>query len=454
MNSKAALSPARQAPSLSPLFAAHLRELGRRSDEALQATGADQLVVYSGALAMLFLDDQSYPFKANPHFKAWVPVLDSPECFVVYTPGRRPTLLFHQPIDYWYKPPAVPSEFWVEHFDLRTLRAPAEARAHLPASLARTVFLGEPTAAIAQWSFGQVNPAVLIDHLHYERAAKTQYEIECMRRASAIAVRGHRAAERAFRNGASEYRAHMAYLEACGQREEEMPYNNIVAYNRNGAVLHYQYLEREPPDEQRSFLIDAGAQHHGYACDITRTHAAATGEFSSLIAAVDRAQQSLCAAVRPGLDYRELQVLAHRLLAGVLREADVIRAAPDSAVESGLSGVFFPHGVGHLLGLQVHDVGGFMRDASGARIEPPAGHPYLRLTRRLEPGFTVTVEPGVYFIDSLLEAARNNGHAAEINWKRVEELKPYGGIRVEDDVAVTSDGHQNLTRDAFAQLPG
>jgi Xaa-Pro dipeptidase len=454
MNKKTAPAEAHRAPSLSALFAAHLCELGRRSDAALAATGADQLVVYSGALAMLFLDDQSYPFKANPHFKAWVPILDNPDCFMVYTPGRRPTLLFHQPIDYWYKPPAAPSGFWVEHFELRTLRSLADARAHLPADLARTVFLGEPTPAITQWGFGQINPLALVDHLHYERAAKTPYEIECMRRASATAVQGHRAAERMFRNGESEYRAHMAYLEACGQREEEMPYNNIVAYNRNGAVLHYQYLEREPPDVRRSLLIDAGAQHHGYACDITRTHAAEVGEFSSLIAAVDRAQQSLCAAVRPGLDYRDLQLQAHRAMAGVLREADVIRVAPDSAVESGLSGVFFPHGVGHLLGLQVHDVGGFMRDASGARIEPPAGHPYLRLTRKLEPGFTVTVEPGIYFIDSLLEAARSGAHAAQINWQRVEELRPYGGIRVEDDVAVTAGGHENLTRDAFAQLPG
>ena len=79
---------------------------------------------------------------------------------------------------------------------------------------------------------------------------------------------------------------------------------------------------------------------------------------------------------------------------------------------------------------------------------------YLRLTRKLEPGFAVTVEPGIYFIDSLLKAARANGHAASINWKRVDELRPYGGIRVEDDVVVTSGGHENLTRNAFAQLAG
>jgi Xaa-Pro dipeptidase len=445
---------ARQA-SLAALFAAHLQEMGRRSERALQAAGADHLVISSGTLAMLFLDDQSYPFKANPHFKAWAPILDNPYCFIVHTPGSQPTLLFHQPEDYWYKPPAKPTGFWVGHFDLRPIASLPDARAHLP-DPARSVFVGELCEPMTTWGFGQVNPPALLDQLHYARAAKTPYEIECMRRASALAVHGHRAAERAFRDGESEYGAHMAYLQACAQREEEMPYNNIVAYNRNGAVLHYQFLEREAPPagERRSLLIDAGAQYHGYACDITRTHAAQPGDFATLIGAIDRAQQALCAAVKPGFDYRELQLLAHRAMAGVLRDAEVIALAPDAAVDSGLSAVFFPHGIGHLLGLQVHDVGGFMRDASGARIEPPAGHPYLRLTRKLEPGFAVTVEPGIYFIDSLLDAARNDGHARAINWKRVEQLRPYGGIRVEDDVVVTAGGHENLTRDAFAAFPG
>ena len=98
--------------------------------------------------------------------------------------------------------------------------------------------------------------------LHFDRAVKTAYELECMRRASELGARGHRAALAAFRRGESEYEAHMRYLEACAQREEEMPYNNIVAYNENCAVLHYQHLERRPRI-LASFLIDAGAQYRG-----------------------------------------------------------------------------------------------------------------------------------------------------------------------------------------------
>ena len=453
MQSIASTAETADKPDLDALFTGHMFELTRRSDAALRAAEAERLVVYSGTLSLLFLDDQAHPFKTNPHFKAWAPILDNPDCFIIYAPGHKPLLLFHLPVDYWYKPPALPTAFWTKHFELRPIAALADARVHLPADLGRTAFVGDMPAAVAQWGFGQVNPRPLLDQLHYARAVKTRYEIECMRRATAIAVRGHRAAEQAFRAGESEYGAHMAYLQACDQREEEMPYNNIVAYNANGAVLHYQYLERERPRARRSLLIDAGAQHHGYACDITRTHAAHEGEFATLVAATDRAQQSLCAQIRPGLDYRDFHLLAHRELAQVLRDAEVINTSADTAVESGLSGVFFPHGIGHLLGLQVHDVGGFMRDASGAHIEPPAAHPFLRLTRKLEPGFVVTVEPGVYFIDSLLSAARGNAHATHINWKRIEQLRPYGGIRVEDDVVVTPTGHDNLTRSAFAALP-
>jgi Xaa-Pro dipeptidase len=113
--------------------------------------------------------------------------------------------------------------------------------------------------------------------------------------------------------------------------------------------------------------------------------------------------------------------------------------------------VFFPHGIGHLLGLQVHDVGGVMGDAQGHERQRPEGHPYLRLTRMLEPGVVVTVEPGIYLIDSLLAAAHADTRRAHINWSVVEELKPYGGVRIEDDVVTTTGAPENLTRDAFAK---
>jgi Xaa-Pro dipeptidase len=214
-------------------------------------------------------------------------------------------------------------------------------------------------------------------------------------------------------------------------------------------VLHYQLLERRAPRERHSLLIDAGAEFAGYASDITRTYSGGDADFSALIERMDRMQQSLCAGIRPGVDWREVQLTAHALTAQVLREAELIRCGAEEAVASGLTSVFVPHGIGHLLGLEVHDVGGFMDSPEGGDIQRPAGHPFLRLTRVLEEGFVVTMEPGIYFIDQLLQKARGGAQASLINWPRVEALRRFGGIRVEDDLAVTRQGCENLTRDAF-----
>jgi Xaa-Pro dipeptidase len=132
----------------------------------------------------------------------------------------------------------------------------------------------------------------------------------------------------------------------------------------------------------------------------------------------------------------------------------VTKVSGDDALDRGVTSVFFPHGIGHLLGLQVHDVGGVMDDIKGSERKRPEGHPYLRLTRMLEPGVVVTVEPGIYFIDSLLAAARKDHRRTLIDWAVVDELRPFGGIRIEDNVVATASKPENMTRLAMrlAQL--
>jgi Xaa-Pro dipeptidase len=274
----------------------------------------------------------------------------------------------------------------------------------------------------------------------------------CLREANRLGALGHEAAAEAFRAGASEFEIELAFLRACGQREQELPYNPIIALNDAGAVLHYQVLERQPPPERYSLLIDAGAEFAGYASDITRTYSAEDADFAALIRRMDQLQQGLCARVRAGADWRDIHLAAHQGTAEVLRDADLILCSADEALATHVTSVFLPHGIGHLLGLEVHDVGGFMASPEGGDIERPQGHPYLRLTRVLEPGFVVTMEPGLYFIDQLLEAARADARGSRINWSRVGELSRFGGIRIEDDLAVSAGGCENLTREAFRAL--
>jgi Xaa-Pro dipeptidase len=433
---------------LADLYPDHLRTVMARADAALAAAGRDHLVLPSGRLRESFLDDRTYPFRINPQFKAWLPLTDLTDSWLVYTPGQRPTLVYCQPDDYWHLPPAAPHGYWTGHVDVVVIRQPEQAAAELP-SPARSAILGEPA-----WALGEHrpdNPPAVLDRLHHARAAKTPYELEAMRMANRRAVRGHTAAARAFAEGRSERAIHEAYLHATGHTDLDLPYNNIVGLNEHAAVLHYQHQRHDLPDRHRSLLIDAGADAIGYASDITRTHGNGDERFQALVDGVDAAQRALCDQVRPGVDYRDIHLDAHRRLAGVLHDLGIVAMAPEQQLQTGVSAAFFPHGIGHLLGLQVHDVGGFLAGPDGGRVEPPAGHPHLRLTRTLGPDMVVTIEPGLYFIPMLLERLRAGPHAAAVDWRAVEHLARFGGVRIEDDVRCTDGAPENLTRDAFAE---
>lgn len=438
---------------LPSLYTTHLHTLRERADAALARGGFDHLVVPSGTLHYQVFDDRDYPYAANPQFKAWLPLTRNPGSWVVYTPGSRPRLVYLQPRDYWHVVPQAPAGYWTEHFDIKVIRQPDEALQHLPKNAERCAILGEADSALGKYqAYTPNNPRAVLDYLEYHRAFKTPYEVELMRRATRKGVRAHRAAERAFRAGASELGIHLAYCQAAGQDPTQLPYANIVALNEHAAVLHYTDFDTLAPRPPRSFLIDAGASESGYACDITRTYAAAgNDEFQAMIDAVDAVQLTLCDQVRAGTDYRQIHLDAHLALAGVLRDFGLITIDAQQAVETGVSAAFFPHGIGHGIGLQVHDVAGFAASDAGGTIAKPDGHPYLRLTRILQPGMAVTIEPGVYFIDMLLDELKEKGLGNSVDWERVERFKPYGGIRIEDDVVCTEGDPVNLTREGFAQ---
>jgi Xaa-Pro dipeptidase len=398
-------------PALGALYAGHLETVTARHDHALDQAGASHVVVYSGNPSLAFLDDYHYPFKANPHFVSWAPLTTLPFSYIVYTPGEMPVLIYYQPHDYWHVVPGAPDGYWASHFDIRVVHSIDDVVAHLPEDREKCIAIGEFHDEAVAFGIDRINPNTAVNILHYARGVKTEYELAVMRLAAERGATGHAAAEAAFREGMSEFDIHRAYCKAVSHTDSELPYGNIIALNNHGAVLHYTDLERQAPETIKSFLIDAGAQVHGYASDITRTYSNGDQRFQELI---DR------------MDAMELAI--------------------------GVTSAFFPHGLGHLLGIQVHDVGGHQENESGTIIDPPSGHPFLRLTRILEEDMVLTIEPGLYVIDMLLENLRGTPAETHVNWDTVDWLRPYGGVRVEDDVRVTANGSENLTRDAFAQL--
>lgn len=426
----------------------HLRALESQWAAALEAASFDAVLVAAGAPRNYLFDDHAPVFRPNPHFALWFPHEPCQEAILLHVPGHRPKIFFHQPADYWTLPQQAP-DWAAAYFDLavfadtETLQAAAGAAT---TGLGRVAFIGAGPPLL-----GHANPVGLVGRLHYQRACKSDFEIASIRGATETGVAGHLAAREAFRSGASELDVLRAFLHGSGQTEGDLPYHSIVAQNEHAAVLHYQYYDSAPPLPQRSFLIDAGARCNGYASDITRTYA--TGEadnFSGLIAALDAAQQALIATVRPGIGYLELHIDMHRRLSDILAQFNLVRCTGDAAFELGISQTFLPHGLGHLLGLQVHDVAGHQVSADGKLSPPPPEYAALRLTRPTETGMVFTIEPGLYLIPMLLQDLRAGSAGAEVNWPAVESLLPYGGIRIEDNVLVTATGCRNLTREAFA----
>ena len=429
------------------LFPAHLSYVMQGIGGALRELAIDSLVIAAGNSRLAFLDDQAYPLRLNPWYRWPAPAPAAEGSFFIIRNNELPHLVLVTPRDFWHAPPAPPEGAWTRHLRITTCDEPRTARAHLDGLRGRVAWLGESAPPDASWL---VNPAPLLARLEQFRCRKTPYELACMRHASLRGALGHRAAEQAFRRGMAELDIHLAFLGASRQSEAGLPYHSIVALNEHAATLHYQLRDAEPPARLHSLLVDAGAAHAGYASDITRTWAAATGVFSGLLDGMEKLQQGLCARVKAGVDWRELHLQAQHAIAALLRDGGVLRMDAAAAVDCGVSALFMPHGLGHLLGLQVHDVGGLHVAAETAPVPRPEGHPALRLTRRLEAGMVVTVEPGLYFIDSLLEQLQAGPYAAQVDWSLVAELRCCGGIRIEDNVAVTADGGENLTRAAFA----
>ena len=434
-------------PLLEESYSRHLAVLQERAERALAETGFDRLLIHAGRVHEYFADDQEAPFRPGGHFGHWAPV-EGPAHLLEVRPGRRARLLRVTPPDFWYEPPAPAPPFVARSVEVVDL-PDADAAWREAGGAPRTAFVGEggEEAAAHGIDAGSVNPARLVARLDWDRAYKTPYEEETLHEANRIAAEGFRAAKAAFRSGASEMEIHHAYLAGCGTTEDALPYPTIVATDEKASVLHYQRKRDRGQGKPAVLLLDAGAPLRGYGSDITRTWTdGADPVFASLVAGMERLQQQLCASVRPGAGYLDLHVAAHRGVAELLSEAKVVTVPAEEAFETGLTHPFFPHGLGHFLGIQVHDVGGRLADREGTLKPPPSIYPFLRTTRTIEERMVFTIEPGLYFIPMLLEPLRQGPKAPLLDWPLVDRLIRSGGIRIEDDLSVTADGHRNLTR--------
>ena len=429
------------------LFLGHLDVRMAYLERALAAHGFDALVVSSGMPHTYFADDQDAPFNTVPHFRHYCP-LAGPHHALRLEPGRKPLLVRYAPEDFWYEQLPLGSPFWLPGFEL--VEAPTlEAVWEAVGRPARAAYVGNE-AERALGAGLEPNPVGLTVCLDWGRSFKTPYEVRCLEEATVLGARGHQAGRSAFLAGASEKEIHYAFVAAAGALDHQLAFPSIVALDEKGSTLHYE--NKRDVRGGRTLLLDCGARTLGYASDITRTTVAPACDprFQALVAGMERNQLELAAAVAPGRPFGDLHHLAHLKLAVLLREQRILEAEPEEAVALGLTRPFFPHGLGHHLGIQVHDVAGRLAGPDGSLAPPPPLHPSLRTTRVLEPGHVVTIEPGCYFIPMLLRPFRTGDLSGRFNWGLIDALVPLGGIRIEDNVLVTDQGGRNLTRE---QLP-
>lgn len=436
---------------LCPLFSDHVKQLQARADRLFKRENLDFLAIHSGQPKRWFLDDMHYPFRPNPHFKAWCPEPQLPNAWILLQPDRQPTLVVTRLNDFWHSATELEKQVWLSVFHVEHIAYPEDIEKLLPYDKHSCAYLGEHIEVAQALGFEHINPDPVMHFFHYHRLFKTDYEIACLTKANQIAAEGHIAAADAFFDGKSEFDCLLAYMAATRQGQNDVPYQHILGQNENASVLHHWLLKKTQPDTLRSMLVDAGADVCGYAADVSRTWAAEQNEYEELISALDQITLALIDKMKPGGAFGDLHRLAHEQIANVLFAFGFVRCSPEQMVEDGITTAFFPHGVGHPLGLQVHDVAAAQADERGTPIPAMQNIVTLKTTQTIAPRQVYTIEPGLYFIEPLLQKLQTSRHEQWINWKRVNEFKPYGGVRVEDNIVVYRERNDNLTRQTGLQ---
>lgn len=378
--------------------------------------------------------DQTYPFLAHAEY-VWLAGHEVPDAVLAFDPREGWTD---------FVPPVTAAErVWEGREDAPGTPLP-ELAGWLAARRGRSVVaLGSPIAGLAG---DGAHAARLREQLLHARRPKDAEELDRLRRACAATAHGFRALVQALKSGVSE-RELQVELETGFRRggADRTGYGTIVGVGSNAAVLHFTPGDRRtrPGDV---VLVDAGAEVERYTADVTRTYRLPGGDdgfFRSLHALVLGVERSAIGRCRAGAEWRDLHLEAAREIAEGLVSLGILVGAPESLVERDTHALFFPHGLGHMVGLGVRDASGFL--PGRARSTRP-GLSMLRTDLPLEPGYVMTVEPGVYFIPALLQdAAQRERHRDAVRWDRVDALMEFGGVRIEDDVLITEGEPEVLT---------
>jgi len=283
------------------------------------------------------------------------------------------------------------------------------------------------------------------------RVIKSEDELNLLRYVAKISSQSHIAVMKKVKPGMMEYQ-----IEALFQFESyhnggcrHSSYTCICAAGHNGSTLHYGHAgapNNRPIEDGQMVLLDMGSEYHCYGADITRSYPV-NGKFTpdqiEVYESVLAAQQAVLDTMKPGVSWPDMHRLATRVICQELKKKGFLTGDVDEMMKHHIGALFMPHGLGHLLGLDTHDVGGYPEGVE--RIKEP-GLKSLRTGRVLEEGMVLTVEPGIYFVDAILEPALKDAEKSKfLVAEKIQRFRKFGGVRLEDDVIVTKTGIENMT---------
>ena len=301
----------------------------------------------------------------------------------------------------------------------------------------------------------------LLPAMNAAREIKDAHEIQLIRRANEISALAHRKVLGGIQQLVNEAEIEASFLSTCiGQGAKNQSYGIIAASGENAAVLHYSKND-EPLDGRQLVCLDAGAEWNCYASDVTRTFPL-TGEWPSaeakaIYGVVEEMQEQCIKAVKQGVRFVELMGLADKLVVRGLKKLGILKGGDETELlAAGISRVFLPHGLGHHVGLEVHDVSATSAQQNSncsncggygpSHLLPAAGQGLCAASApALAEGMVITIEPGIYFSRFALDDAKTRPIGKYIDFKVVGRYIPVGGVRIEDDILVTAQGFENLT---------
>ncbi|OJJ01013.1 hypothetical protein ASPVEDRAFT_605102 [Aspergillus versicolor CBS 583.65] len=432
----------------------------RRVADGLKAFGHSGGAIYLEAQKTRLIEDNDEPVpfrQRRPFFYLSGCLL--PDSSLIYNIDSDQLTLFIPPINpdevIWSGLPLSPAEA-LERYDVDNVLETPEVNATLAkiagakGSKCAAFAIAEQVSEDIRFEGFETNFSVLKGVIEETRVIKDSYEVALLRKANDISAKAHIAAIKAAKIATNEREIEAAFIAACianGAREQS--YHPIVACGENGATLHYGKNDENLVDQathrrKDSVLIDAGGEYRTYCADITRAFPL-NGKFlpeaRQIYEIVLQMQLECIDMLKEGVQWEDVHAYAHRIAIKGLLKLGILRGSEDELFDKRISVAFFPHGLGHYLGMDTHDTGGNPNYEDNDTM-----FRYLRVRGQLPAGSVITVEPGIYFCRFIIEPFLKNPDLQK--YIDVDTLQRYwavGGVRIEDNVHITKNGHDNLT---------